>query len=178
MPTLTSQNTFTVGEASTETVSVNITVLPALGSDTGKGRLVHPTLGTYDYEKCPDEWLNIDGDVIIPPIWASSKALQGSSNTLFAGHIRDVVVEERWLGELSVSIEMVRMLASFWQTPPNPSDDYVEWYPNYISPLGYKVIIVALELNGQGLNFDYISRLGHVRGDLVLRMRIAGRVEA
>lgn len=178
MAIISSSNTFTIGEASTETSAVDIAILPALGSGVGTGRLVHPTLGAYDYEKCPDEWVNIDGDVIIPPVWTTSKALLGASNTLFAGHIRDVVVEERWLGELSTSIEMVRMLASIWQTPPNPSDDYVEWYPNYINALGYKVIVVALELNGQGLNFDYISRMGHVRGDLVLRMRIAGRVES
>ncbi len=176
MSTLTSQTTFTVGDASTETTSTSITILPALGASTGKGRLIHPTLGIYDYERCPDEWSNIDGDAVIAPIWASSKTLNGASNTLMMGNIRDVVVEERWIGDISASLTMVRTLASFWQNPPDPAVDYIEWYPNYVNALGYKVIITALELNGQGLNFDYISRQGYVSGTLVLRMRIAGRV--
>ncbi|SFM12880.1 hypothetical protein [Nitrosomonas communis] len=176
MTILASQTTFTVGEASTEAVSVNITILPAIGAATGKGRLIHPTLGTYDYEYCPDEWSNIDGDAIITPIWTSSKTLNGTSNTLMMGNIRDVVVEERWTGGLSTSLEMVRILAAFWQNPPDPAIDYVKWYPNYVNANGYKVILTDLELNGQGLNFDFISRQGYVTGTLVLRMRIAGRV--
>ncbi|MXS85287.1 hypothetical protein ABO04_04975 [Nitrosomonas sp. HPC101] len=177
MTTLTSQTTFTVGEASTETTSVNITILPALtGGTTGKGRLVHPTLGTYDYEQCPDEWSNVDGDAIIAPIWTSSKTLNGASNTLTMGNLRDVVVEERWTGEISAPLTMVRMLAFFWQNPPDPALGYVYWYPNYLNAHGYKVIITDLELNGTGLNFDFISRQGGVTGTLVLRMRITGRV--
>lgn len=176
LATLNSEATFTIGEASTETASTVLTILPAIGEGTGPGRLVHPTLGTYDYEKCPDEWSNMDGDAIIAPIWASSKTLDGAANTLFSGNIRDVVIEERWIGDLSVSLAMLRMLAAFWQNPPNPADGYIEWYPNYINELGFKVIILALELNGQGINFDYMARQGYVSGDLVLRMRIAGRV--
>ncbi len=176
MTILTSQTTFTVGDASTDTTSTSITILPAIGASTGKGRLIHPTLGTYDYECCPDEWSNIDGDAIIAPIWASSKTLNGTSNTLMMGNIRDVVVEERWTSGLSTSLEMVRILASFWQNPPDPALDYIKWYPNYVNTNGYNVILTNLELNGQGLNFDYISRQGYVTGALVLRMRIAGRV--
>lgn len=176
MTILTSQTTFTVGEASTEATSTSITILPTIGVGTGKGRLIHPTLGTYDYERCPDEWSNMDGDAIIAPIWASSKTLNGASNTLMMGNIRDVVVEERWIGDISASLTMVRTLASFWQNPPDPAIDYIQWYPNYVNALGFKVIIAALELNGQGLNFDYVSRQGYVTGTLVLRMRIAGGV--
>ncbi len=176
MTTLTSQTTFTVGESTVETASINLSILPAIGAGTGKGRLIHPTLGTYDYEKCPDEWQNVDGDVIIPPVWSSSKTLEGASNTLFAGHIRDVIVEERWTDEVSAPLTMVRMLTSFWQNPPDPALDFVRWYPNYINALGFKVILMSLELNGAGINFDWFSRNGYVHGALVLRMRIVGRV--
>ena len=79
MSILTSQTTFTVGDASTETTSTSITILPALGASTGKGRLIHPTLGIYDYERCPDEWSNMDGDAIIAPIWASSSLASGAA---------------------------------------------------------------------------------------------------
>lgn len=176
MATLTSQSTFTVGESGVETASINLTILPALGSGTGKGRLIHPTLGTYDYEKCPDEWANVDGDVIIPPVWASSKTLDGVSNTLFAGNIRDVIVEERWTDDVSAPLSMVRALISFWQNPPDPAIDFIRWYPNYVNALGFKVILVSLDLNGQGINFDWFSRNGYVHGVLSLRMRIVARI--
>lgn len=176
MTILTSQTTFTVGEAATETVAARLTILPVPAAGTGKGRLTHPTLGTYDYPSAPDEWSNIDHDAIIAPIWASTKTLDGAANTLFAGSLRAVVVEERWTGELSASIEMVRMLAAIWQNPPDPAADHVRWYPNYTSALGFKVIVLALEVGGQGINLDFISRQGWVTGNVVLRMRLAGRV--
>lgn len=176
MTILTSQTTFTVGEASTETVAASVTILPVPGVGTGRGRLVHPTLGAYDYPHVPDEWSNMDGDAIIAPIWGSAKTLNGAANTLFAGALRDVVVEERWNGELSLSLAMLRMLASFWMSPPDPAVDYVEWYPSYTNALGFKVIILEIDVNGQGFNLDYISRQGWVPNSVVLRMRIAGRV--
>lgn len=176
MTVLTSQTTFTVGEAATETVAATLTILPAPGAGAGKGRLVHPTLGTYDYPYAPDEWSNMDGDAIIAPIWASTKTLDGSANTLFAGSLRDVVVEERWTGDLSAPMAMVRMLAAFWQNPPDPATDYVRWYPSYANSLGFKVIILDLQVDGQGFNLDFVSRQGWVAGGVVLRMRLAGRV--
>lgn len=177
MAILTSQTTFTIGDATTEQASTQITILPALGASTGTGRLIHPTLGTYDYEKCPDEWSNLDGDVIIAPIWSSSKTLQGAANTLFQGHLRDTIIEERWIADgASISLAMLRVLLAFWQNPPNPASNYVLWYPNYTSSFGYKVILVALEVNGSGINLDYVSRLGWVTGDVVLRLKVAERL--
>lgn len=177
MATLTSQSTFTIGDAATEAVSTQLTILPAIGAGSGTGRLIHPTLGTYDYEKCPDEWSNVDGDVIIAPIWASTKTLQGAANTLFQGHIRDTVIEERWIGEdASISLTMLRMLLSFWQNPPNPATDYVKWYPNYTNNYGYKVVLMAVDVNGSGVNLDYVSRLGYVTGDVVLRFKVAEKL--
>lgn len=176
MATLTSQTTFTIGDAATEQASAQITILPALGESIGSGRLIHPTLGIYDYEQCPDEWSNLDGDVIIAPIWASTKTLQGSANTLFQGHLRDTVIEERWLGDLSMRMEMLRVLLAFWQNPPNPATDYVQWYPNYTSSLGYQVILLAVNVAGEGVHLDYVSRQGWVNGEVSLRLKVAGRL--
>jgi hypothetical protein len=176
MTILTSQTTFTVGEAAIELAAASLTILPVTEVGSGKGRLVHPALGAYDYPHAPDEWSNMDGDALIAPIWASAKTLDGSANTLFAGSLRDVVVEERWNGELTAPMAMVRMLASFWQNPPDPALDYVQWYPSYANALGFKVIVLALDVNGQGINLDYISRQGWVTGNVVLRMKLVGRV--
>ena len=178
MAELTSTATFTIGDSTTASASTQITIIAAPEDGSGSGRLIHPSLGTLDYEKCPDAWSNVDGDVIIAPIWSSNKTLIGSSNTLFPGHIRDTVVEETWVGDdASISVEMMRALVSFWQNPPNPTDDYVEWYPNYTNQLGYKVILLAVDVNGAGVNLNYVTRLGWVVGDVTLRMKIAGRVE-
>jgi hypothetical protein len=176
MTILTSSTTFTVGEAAIETVAASVTILPVPGAGTGKGRLVHPTLGSYDYPHAPNAWGGMDGDAIIAPIWASAKTLDGAANTLFAGNIRDSEVYETWSGELAMPLAMVRMLASFWQAPPDPAVDYIKWYPSYSNALGFKVILLALDVNGQGYNLDYIARQGWVPASVVLKMRIAGRV--
>lgn len=175
MTTLTSSSTLPIGSGSIATSSATITVLPAVGATGGRGRLIHPSLGTYDYPYSPDEWTNIDGDVIISPIWASTKTLLGGANTLFVGNIRDVTVEERWIQELSGSMNHVRTLLAMYMNPPDPSVAYVRWYPNYTTSLAYKVIILELTVGGQGVTFDYISRQGWATGAIVLKMKIAGR---
>lgn len=177
MTILTSSATITVGDGATATDSVQITVLPVAGAQQGRGRLIHPSLGTYDYPTGPDEWTNIDGDVIIAPIWASTKTLVGSANTLFVGNLRDVTVEERWTQSVACRIEHVRALLAFWMNPPDPSVAYVEWYPSYTSALGYKVILLDLTLAGKAVTITSLSHQGWARGPLVLRMKIAGRVE-
>jgi hypothetical protein len=68
MTILTSSATIAVGDGAAAVDSVQLTVLPAVGAPNGRGRLVHPSLGTYDYVRGPDEWTNIDGDAIIAPI--------------------------------------------------------------------------------------------------------------
>lgn len=165
-----------MGSGVVATASVGITVLPAIGAATGRGRLIHPTFGTYDYPYSPDRWTNIDGDVIIPPIWSSSKTLLGSANTLFVGNLRDVTVEEEWNQELAGSTAHMRMLLAMWMNPPDPTLDYVEWYPNYTSALGFKVIMIEVTVGGQGVSLDYITRQGWVTGVITLKMKIAGRI--
>lgn len=176
MTTLTSSATISVGGAATAVDSMQLTVLPAVGTASGRGRLVHPSLGTYDYIRGPDEWSNIDGDVIVAPIWASSKTLLGSANTLFVGNIRDVTVEERWTQSVAGELSLVRALLAFWMNPPDPSLAYVEWYPTYTSNLGFKVILLALTVGGKEISLSSLAHQGWVRGPIVLRMKIAGRV--
>jgi hypothetical protein len=176
MTTLTSSATFTIGAAATVIESVSVPVLAAAGVGEGRGRLVHPTLGAYDYAHAPNEWTNMDGDAIVSPIWASTKTLSGSSNTLWAGDIRDTVVEERWVGQLSASLAHLRALLAIWQNPPDPAADYVEWYPSYVNALGFKVIVLAVEVGGQAVNFNFVARQGWIAQPITLRMKIAGRV--
>lgn len=175
MTTLTSTSTFAVAPSTTHSEEAVITVLPQAAPGAGSGRLVHPILGAYDYLSAPAEWTNLDADVVVPPVWSSATTLEGAANTLWPGHIRDVVVEERWTGEIGAKIEHVRMLVAFWTTPPNPDTGYIEWWPQYSTSLGYKVIILSVTAGGQGLTLDYLARHnGLVRGPVVLTMRIVG----
>ena len=73
--------------------SISIAVLPALGATAGRGRLIHPTLGTLDYPNAPDLWRNVDTDVIVAPVWANAKHAPRLHLTRFGkGNIRDVEV--------------------------------------------------------------------------------------
>lgn len=182
MPTLTSSSTFTIGAGSAVVESVAVPILPAIGSTTGKGRLIHPTLGTLDYPNAPDEWRNIDGDVIIAPIWTNAKTLLGSSNALWQGNIRDVEVEERWNYSMNVQAAFFRQIVSFWVNAPDPDTDApVQWWPNYISPLGFQVAIKDIAIGDQGKQtgvvLDPLLPLrGWVSGKIIVTMQILGRV--
>ncbi len=175
MTTLTSQNTFTIGDASTLVAQATITVLPVAGAGQGRGRLVHPTLGTYDYGYAPDEWEGLDQDVLIAPVWASSRTLEGAANTLWPGHIKDVECTERWTSQLSMSMEQLRMLLSMWLNPPAPPS-YVTWYPSYTTALGFKVILLGVTSGGSVLTLDAITRQGWAAGTIEQRLRVVDRV--
>jgi hypothetical protein len=162
---LTSTATFTIADASAAVAETTVQVLPAAPFPSGSGRLVHPTLGAYDYEVKPDEWVNIDGGLVVPPVWASTKTMGGAVNALWPGYLRDVLTEERWksLGGLSMPIGQLRMLIMIWSTPVDPATGYVEWYPNYISPLGFKVI--PINLGAAGIVFDDVVNSKDEWGD-------------
>lgn len=179
MPTLTNTTTFTIGGGAPVVEELTLLVLPPPAEATGKGRLVHPTLGTLDYSYAPNSWTNVDGDVIAAPVWASTKTLQGASSTLWRADIRDVECRERWnteAGGLKMPIEMVRTLILFFTNPPDPASSAVEWYPTYTSSLGFKVALVDLNVGGQGVTLDWVTRKGWVTGDVELALRILGRV--
>src|SRR5579862_3243807 len=112
MPTLTSSSTLAIGSGSAVVESVAIPILPGIVAPGGKGRLIHPTLGTLDYDYAPDEWVNLAHDVIVPPVWATTKTLSGASNALWPGDIRDVEVQEIWNQGLNLSANFALHLLS------------------------------------------------------------------
>lgn len=154
--TITISGSFGVAAAAEEVVQLPIEIFPAFSTGDGRGRIIHPTLGSFDYEVKPDEWVNIDADAVIAPIWASSRTLTSAANVLWEGHLRDVTVEERWkaLGGLAMPMTQMRMLMAIWTTPIDPDVGYVLWYPNYITEVGFKVLPVNLSAGGQGIVFD------------------------
>jgi hypothetical protein len=163
MTTLTSSAEFTVLDASTEATSVTLTVLPIAEAGEGSGRLIHPSLGTYDYPQGPDEWTNMDGDAVIAPVWSSTLTLAGAANTLWQGTLQDVVIEERWLGRggLSMPIDQLRMLLSMWMNPPDPASGYVQWAPGYANSHTYKVILLNILVAGQpGSTLTSLNKAG------------------
>jgi len=165
--TLTSTATFGVAAAAEELVMLPIDIFPAYPSESGHGRIVHPILGAFDYEVKPDEWVNIDADAIIPPVWASSRTLTSAANVLWQGHLRDVVVEERWkaLGGLAMPITQLRMLLAIWTSPMDPDVGYVHWFPNYITQVGFKVLPLQLSAGGQGIEFDDVVNYKDEHGE-------------
>lgn len=175
MTTLTSSATLAIGDAPTTEESVTITVLPVAAPGEGRGRLIHPTLGTYDYARGPDEWQNLDGDVVIAPIWASEMTLDGAANTLWPGALRDVIVEERWIQPVAGEIELARMLMSMWTNPVDPADGAIEWWPSYATTLGYQVALLDLRVGAKEITLTPLLKQGWVRGPITLRMRILGR---
>ena len=180
MATITASGTFPVGAGDVATATTRVTIQPAIGTGTGRGRLVHPALGVFDYLAGPDQWQNVDGDAIIAPIWSTQKTLLGAANTLFVGDLRDVIVEERWVQSIAMPLDMARMLIAIWQNPPDPADGYVQWWPSYANELGFNVVILSLSVAGNdGVTMSPLVKngAGWVRGPVTLRMRIAGRVD-
>jgi hypothetical protein len=131
------------------------------------GLLVHPTLGALAYEIPPDEWVNVDQDVIIAPTWTSTKTLTSSANVMWPGNIRDVLVEEKWTQQISMSIGMFRELLNIWTNPVDPStSSYVAWYPNYINQNGYLVLPMKLSVGGSDIfSFSDVVNSLDVAGD-------------
>jgi len=152
MATLSSSSTFNVAASAPAALTVSFPVLPSVAYPNGKGRLVHPVLGTYDYEYAPDEWLNIDGDVIVTPTWASTKTLSGQAHALWLGNIADVVCEERWLatGGMAMPVTQFRQLLAIMMTPVDPGVGYVQWFPNYTSNISFNVIPIDLVIGTAG----------------------------
>ena len=180
------ETTFDVNGGSAVVTSLPLVVLPSFPVEIGHGRIIHPEFGPFDYEHKPDKWVNIDGDVIIRPVWASTKTLGGAANVLWSGKLRDVVVKEKWepIGGLSMPITMARMLILLYTNPIDPDAGYVEWWPNYATTLGFKVIVVDLEIGDEGISFDDVinSKDGNGNPDgwvtmpVTLTMKIVDRV--
>ena len=179
MTLLSGTTNFVIQDAAAVQDSLDVFVVQAGGPGTGMGRLVHPTFGTLDYTLPPHQWTNIDDDLIIPPIWSSTKTLTSGANTLWAGNLRDVEVEERWVPEagLSMPLDMLRSLLAFWVNPPDPAVDFIEWYPTYTSTLGFKVAIAAVETNGVPLTLSPQTKyIELVEFPVTVKLRIVERI--
>lgn len=179
MPILTASATFTLGAAAPAAEELELFILPSAGAVSGRGRLVHPNLGTIDYEQAPDAWSGIDTDVLMPPTWSSSKTLSGAAHTLWRGSLRDGQAIERWQAEdgLAMPMSQLRLLLAVWQNPVDPALGALQWWPNYTTALGYKVALTELSVgNGQGVTLDYVSRQGWVAAPVALTFRILDRV--
>lgn len=179
MPTLTATTNFTVLDASPVVESVQLAVIAAGGPGTGKGRLIHPTLGTLDYTLPPHEWTQMGEDAVIAPVWTSQMTLSSAANTLWPGSLRDVTPEERWLPSagLSMPLDMLKTLLTFWMNPPDPAVAFIEWHPSYVTSLKFKVIISAIEVGGAPLTLSPQSvGTNLVEYPVTVKLRIVSRV--
>ena len=174
MATLTNSTAFTIAAQATAVSGTTVEVIAAGAPGTGRGRLIHPTLGTYDYQYQPHEWTNIDGDVIVVPNWQASATLNDGQGTLWTGNERDVECSETWLADdLSMPIYQFRMLLNIFMNPPDPADNYVQWWPQYTTTLGYDVMIKSLTVGQQGgIKFSDVSMQGFLDEDVTIVYQI------
>ena len=180
MSTITNEATFAIGEATLTVETAEVMVLPIASPGAGAGRLIHPTLGTFDYEYSPDRWRGFHSDVVVPPVWSSVATMGGVISTLHDGSIEDVLVEEHW-DDLAITTGQLDLFNSLYQAPPDPTlgtpSGYVKWFPSYASDLGFYVILLAVDVGGgQGMDLDPLVDQGWVQGPVTLRMRIVARV--
>jgi hypothetical protein len=178
MPVLTAEDTFSIGDV-TDPIeeSVQVTVISAPSYPTGKGRLSHPTLGTFDYEIAPTEWQNVGADMVIPPVWAHERTLTGNSSTLWKGYIGDLEAVERWIGSVVMRVSQFSMLVDMWQNPPESGQ--IVWTPNYANSHSYEVQMLSVSSGGsQGTTLDYTSlqREGFVKGPVEVVYKVLRKV--
>lgn len=175
---LSASATLTVADQAPTTAAATAVVQAPVGYGTGgRGRLVHPTLGAYDYVNTPDEIENVDGDIIIPPIWAHAQTIGGAVDALWSGYPRDVKVTERWAqGDVGCPIEHLRQLYQFFANPPPLTGTPVIWTPNYINAKSYNVALVDLRSGGSaGYKLAVrIARWGYAPKPVELDLRILG----
>lgn len=173
---LSSSSTFDVADQATVSESLSVTVEPPVGLGTGgRGRLVHPTLGTYDYPNTPTETVNLDGDVCFPPIFASSRTFGGNVHAQWDGFAGDVVVVERWVnGETGGPIAHLRALWQMYANPPEPGDAVI-WTPNYATSKSFRVLIVGVRSGGGEYTIDrYLAGKGFAPSPVELELRVLG----
>jgi hypothetical protein len=176
MPTITNNTAFTIAAQSTAVVETDVEVIAAGVAGEGLGRLIHPTLGTFDYPYMPEQWTNMDGSAIIFPNWQSSKTLGSAQNTLWNGVLRDTECTEIWTapGGLAMPMDMLRILLNFFQNPPDPTTDYVQWWPSYITALGFDVVIKRMQVGSKEITFTDISLQGWIDQPVEITYQLIG----
>lgn len=180
MTTLTGSTTFTIADTTTATETATVIVVPAPTAGNGKGRLVHPTYGAYDYTMAPDSWVNVDTDAVAAPIWESALTLTGGVNTLWYGILQGTRVKEYWPASenrASMPMEMIRQLLLFYANPPANPENYVQWWPNYATSQGFQVVLLGLEVGGEEITFGQFGRLWeYCNQPVALKMTIVARI--
>lgn len=179
--TLSATSTFTVSDQATTDLTAAVTILPAAGAGPGgKGRLIHPTLGTFDYYSPPDETENLDrAGAVMRAMWARSQTLGGQIDVLWPGYLRDVRVIERWKnGDVGSPLAHLRTLAAMAATPPDPAGGLagaVVWAPTYAIATRYAVVLAAVRVGGSEYRIDWrLEGLGYTPSPVELEMRILG----
>ena len=179
MATLTAEDTFSVNAAADEVAeSVDVTVVSAVGYPGGKGRLYPPVYGTYDYDIAPDEWDNLDLDVLYPPIWSHTQTLTSVVSTRWAGTIKDVVVRERWINRVVFKSAQFRMFIDMWMNPPSAGN--IVWSPTYVTNTQFNVEMVSIDAGGSnGLTQDYLLLQGggFIKGPFTIEYKVISKVE-
>jgi hypothetical protein len=173
---ITNSTAFVIAAQSSATAAVTLAIIPNAVAGEGTGRLIHPTLGTFDYQYMPEQWVNMDGSAIIKPSWQNSKTLDSGQNTLWGGNIKDVECKEIWTapGGLAMPMSQLRVLISFFQNPPDPTVDYVQWWPSYVTTNGFDVVIKGMEVGGEGFTFSDISLQGWIDLPVTMIYQIIG----
>ncbi len=182
--TISASSTFNVADQTPTTIAASAPILPAATYGAGGlGRLVHPTLGAYDYSLAPAVVKGFDSDPLYGPIWSHAQTLAGAVDAVWPGFLRDALVVESWgagmLVGQAVPIALFRMLWAMFANPPaDPAANPVLWSPNYATSASYKVAIVDVRVGGsEGVTLDaYARSRGQVLGPLELELRILGDV--
>jgi hypothetical protein len=180
---LTSSASYTVADSGVDSAQVVITVQPsgAFGTAFGRGRLVHPTIGIYDYINTPDETVNIDGNLLFGSRWIHAETLTAGADTLWGGNLQDVRVIERWLQfDVGAPIAHLRALYNMFANAPNPNDPnpnlrYVLWYPSYANTSHWRVALSGIRSGGQELTLNRrLLSYGYAPTPVELELRILG----
>lgn len=177
--TITATTIFAVADQAAVSAEVTAVIQPPVGAGTGgRGRLVHPALGAYDYSHTPDETVDLDGDVLYGPSWAHAATLGGGVDAVWSGHIRDVVVVERWAqGDVGCPIAHLRMLLAM-RAALAPVATPVIWAPNYATARTYKVAIVDVRAGGERVTINRrLESYGYAPQPVELELRILGRAD-
>lgn len=175
---ITVSTDFTVADQTPLSGAASGIVLPSAGYMAGgRGQLIHPSVGTYDYAVAPDEVENVDGDVFYPPVFAHTQTIGGAVDTMWPGYVRDALVTERWKnGDVGCPIAQLQALWQMIQNHPDISTGaYVTWNPNYINGRSYQVALVGLRAGGSNLMIDMrLARFGYAPQPVELDLRILG----
>lgn len=176
MATLTNSTAFVIAAQSTAVATVSLPVIATAGAGEARGRLIHPTFGSYDYPFMPEQWVNMDGGAVIQPNWQNTKTLSSAQNTLWTGNIKDVECMEVWTapGGLAMPMDMLRMLMLFFTNPPDPTVDYVQWHPSYITASGFDVVIKGMQVGGNDFTFTDVSLQGHIDQPVTMVYQLIG----